>query len=233
MILLIPHPREGRSGWAQVRVKAPPEGLVAGLGRLLRWVSQTGLAEALICKAGQKGRFSPEPGSGFSWAPDPELRPWISDSDWRREQLQLRKSSKKTTLSSPRRPAPELCWLWSPSLSRWETPLFLMQRREKSKGSALELSFQAAASLLFLWDAEALRLTDEWGRELEATDLIEFAQTMSAQGMRLYGRECFGAQGPDFEAPDLARWNALMEAKELELFIHEARSQDDSGKKRL
>lgn len=210
MILLTPLERSGAPGWTQTRVEAPSGGgALAQLSRLLARLGDPARVAMIAEQTGRRALWLPGQSPEFCWEPDPSLAPWIADSQWRQDRL----SAPQAPLGPSQSP-PELCWLWSPKLRRWETPLFLLA--PDSQAPRLKLSFQAAASLLYLWDADALWLSGEWGRELRAADLIALAQPMSAEGMRRYGRECFGGRAPDFEPAELARWKALQEAKDIE-----------------
>lgn len=222
MILMTPAIQDGIPGWTQARVEAPRGGggQLTRLGRLLRRVAEPGLVEQIAARAGGRLGWPPSPDATLAWAPEPGLSPFVSDAEWRQEQIRLHERP-----AAPHRPAPELCWLWSPASRRWETPLFLLRFSEPG-AARLALSFHAAASLLWLWDAEALRLADEWGPELSAQDLLDFARPMSAHGMRLLEKECFGAGGPDFEPSELHHWRALLEAKELDLAVNSPEGED-------
>lgn len=219
MILLTPLEREGQPGWTQTRLECPSGGGAIGqLARLLRRLSPPEAAGEIALRSGQGALWRPRGAPEFEWAPEPDLAPWISDRLWR-----ARQRASQGALTHRKPPAHELCWLWSPRLRRWETPLFLLS--SDSNSPRLRLSFQAAASLLYLWDADALWLSGEWGREMRPQELMDLAAHMSAEGMRQYHRECFGAKPPHFDAGDKARWSALQEAKDLE----EAASSGRSG----
>lgn len=221
MLLMTPHADQN---WQVTRLKdieMPPRNMWK-LGELLKQIGKPYVVEEI--KAMAQKACSPiyNPATqtfSFAWENDPSLPETVNKAEWMEEESRSLSSSWSGSSSQPRTPQ-ELTWFWNSSSLRWESMVIHNVFRPDGKVD-MKVGFHAAGALLYLWDRDILRLSDGWPQELSDDAFIQFAETMNAEGMRLYLEE-MNRGWSDVERKKWSpSWQAMLEHKEISESVSE------------